>query len=327
VILRFFNTKNIIIQFTIIVLFLFSMLNREIALDPPQDFGPLYNLIYQALVGSPLLISIAFISLIILQGILLQLIVMVYNLVPRNNYIVLLVWFFLIFANPSLASVNPVLISTLIMSWSLFQLLSLTNLSNPLPSLFTVGFIFSFSSLVYGNLIWFGIYLIVSLLLLSIFNARALVVSLIGFITPYLYLFTYGFVMDKNIPFLNQFHFGFRDWGFFHNGFELWVSIAITLLIFVLSIIAISIVMLHLNSKLIQTRNNTNVILAWLVTSIILQFLSGAWWFVHPTLILIPLSLFLSIYLSEIKKTRYIDILVVLIILLDIIQLYYPKYA
>jgi len=303
------------------------MLNREITILEPQDFGPLYKVIYHTLVGNPILIHLTFTSLIILQGVILQLIVMKYNLVPRNNFIVLLVWFILLFSNTSLASVNPVLISTLILSWALFKLLTLTHVSNPIPSLFTVGFIFSFASLIYGNLIWFSIYLITTLLLLSIFNLRMLMVSLIAFATPYLYLYTYGFVMDEKFPFLSQFHFGFDKWMFFQNGFALWLTIAISILILGVAIISVSSVMLHLGSKLIQTRNNTNVLLAWLIASLILQLLSGGWWFVHPILIFVPLSLFIPMYLSDLKKPLYIDIIISFILVLEIIQLYYPKYA
>ena len=326
-ILRLFNGKFILVQVGFILAFFIIMLTRVVPLNEPQGFGPIYNVVYQALHGHPLAINISFAVLLIIEGLLLQLIVMYYSLIPRNNYIILLVWLILSFSNPALISINPVFIATIISTWALFRLLSIDELENTLPNLFTAGFLFSFASLVYGNLLWFIVFQIIGLLVLSLFRGRELMVSIIAFALPYIFLLAFGFVFDQEFIFWNQFHFNIGDWSFFQNGTQLLISILLTLLIIALSGFAIAQVMLQLSTKLIQTRKSTSLIFTMLLITIALQFFSGPWWFTHPILVFMPLSILLAIFLSEQKKTFYLDIIILSIIILELCQLYFIHYA
>ena len=321
-IIKLFNGKNLLFQLGLMLIFFISMANREIILQEPSGFGPLYNLIYNFLEGNSILIYISFISLILIEGILLQLIVSMYKLVSRNNYIVIFVWLLLIFSNSALASINPVIISTVLITWALFQLFAITENVNPLPNIFTVGFIISFASLIYGNLILYSFFLIIALLILSLFNARTLAVSFLSLSTPYIYYLTYLFVLDQSLDTTKLFLFSFEKWVFFQNGALLWISIGITAVLFIISIISIFNVLTHLNSKLIQTRTAVMVLVAWLIISIILMLVSGAWWFAHPILIFVPMAILISIFLDEQKKTIYYDVAIISLLALEILQLY-----
>ena len=314
-------------QFAVVLAFFALMLGRDITLYQPEGFGPIYHSIYQLLEGENLIIYIVYIVLIVFEGLLLQLIVSNYNLVPRDNYTILLIWLILTFSNPTLSSINPVLIAAIISTWALFRLLSIGDKENTLPNLYTAGFLFSFASLIYGNMLWFFGFLIISLLVLSVFKAHEFIVSIIAFATPYLFLFVYGFVFEQEYIFWTQFHFNIGNWSFFENGPQLWISIGTTLLIIAFSAFAVPKVMLQLFSKLIHVRKYTSVIFTMLLVSLAMQFLSGPWWFSHPILIFIPLSILISIFLSEQKNTLYYDIILLSIIALEIAQLYYLRYA
>ena len=326
-ILKLFNGKYFIIQIGVILAFLALMMNHNITLYESQSFGPLYGLIYGWLEGHTYAIIITYFALLIIEGLLLQLIVSYYSLVPRNNYIILLIWFLLSFSNPSLIAINPVIIATVFMSWGLFRLLSISELENTLPNLFTAGFLFSTASLIYGNMIWYIVFLIIGLMVLSLFRGRELMISLISFALPYVFLLTYGFVFNQEYIFWNLFHFNYGEWSFFSNGIQLWLSIITFIIIILLSIYSVSSVMLQLFSKLIQIRKSTSLIFVLLIINTLLQFLSGPWWFSHPTLIFIPLSILLSIFFTEQKKTFYLDLVLLSIIILEIFQLYYTNYA
>ncbi len=326
-ILRFFNDKQLAVQIGIIIAFLAAMLNQNIEMQAPQAFGPVYEAIYQLLSVHPTLIFISFILLIVVEGILLQLIVLHYNLVARNNLIVILFWLILVFSNPSLVNFNPVLIATVLSTWALFKLFAISERENSIPKLFSVGFIISFSSLIYGLVFYYLIFLIISLFILSLVNFRQILVSFISFSLPYIYLFSYGYLFDVNIEFLSKVNFSIDKISFFNSGPLFWISISLTLIITVFSIYGLLKLISGLFSKLIQFRNFTTVLIVLLFISFVLQFLSGPWWYVHPYLIFVPLSILVSIYLSEQKRTFYIDLILGLIIFLEIFQLYYLKYA
>ena len=326
-ILKFFNEKFIIVQFGIIGLLLLNLLSNSIILYEPQSFGPLYNLIYQGIKDNSMLISISFIALVITEGFLLQLIAMYYNLIPRNNFLIPFVWLILVNSNPAVISINPVIIAAVVATWALFRLMSTSDIENTLPSLFSAGFTLSIASLIYGNMIWYAGFLILSLLFLSLFRAREVIVSFISFSIPYLYLLSYGFVMDIDYTIWHNFHSSIGEWTFFSEGIQLWISLFIALIILILSLFGVLKIMFNLFSKLIQIRKFTSLLFAFLITNFILQFIAGPWWFAHPIIIFVPLTILLSIYLSEQKKTFYLDLILWLLIILEVVQSYYTNYA
>lgn len=326
-ILRFFNEKHIIVQVVIIVAFFAAMIFRSVDLQPPQSFGPLYESIYLLLLGHPVLIFISYASLIVLEGLLLQVIVLKYNLVTRNNLIVVFIWLILAFSNPALANINPVLFATVLITWAVYKLFAIPEEENTLAKLFSVGFIISFASLIYGSVFYYLIFLIVSLFILSLVNIREIMVSIISFFLPYLYILSYSFVMDKDMVILGKVNFSLENISFFSSGPLFWISISLTILIALLSLVSFLNLITNLFSKLIQFRNHTTVLFVLFFVGFILQFLSGPWWFVHPYLIFIPLAILISIYLSEQKRTRYLDLALFIILFLEIIQLYYLNHA
>jgi len=327
VILRLFNGKQFILQFAIILAFLALMINYDVALSAPKNSGPLYTLIYHWLERSVYTSRISFFALLISEALLLQLIVAQYRLVPRNNYIIIFIWFLLSFSNPSLLSINPVIIASVITSWGLFRLLSISELEHTLPNLFTAGFMFSSASLVYGNMIWYIVFRIIGLMVLSLFRGRELMVSLVSFALPYVFILSYGFVFNQEFAFGNPVMVNFESWSFFSKGIQLWLSIIIFIIIVLLSLYSVFNVMLHLSSKLIQIRKSTTLLFVLLIFNILLLFTSGTWWSSHPFLIFIPLSILLTLFLSEQKKSFYIDLILLSIIILEIVQLYYAHYA
>jgi len=327
VILRFFNDKYIIVQIGFIILFLVAMLFRNIDIQAPQAFGPVYELIYRLLLGHNVLIFILYVSLIVVEGALLQFLVLRYNLIARDNYIVFFFWLILVFSNHSLASLNPVLIATVFSTWSLIKLFAIGEADYTLPRLFSVGFIISFSSLIYGLIFYYLIFLIISLFVLSLVNIRQILVSLISFALPYLYLLVYAFVFDKQVAFLSKVDFNLDSLIFFSDGALFWSSIAITLLLALFSVFGLVKLISSLFSKLIQFRNLVTVLIVMLFGGLVLQFLSGPWWYVHPFVIFVPLAVLMSIFLSEQKRTIYYDLFLALVIILEVIQLYFIDHA
>jgi len=292
-------------------------------MPPPQAFGPIYEVIYHLLLGHKVLIFGSFVFLIILEGVILQWIVSQYNLIARDNFLVVFIWLILVFSNPVLTSLNPVLIAITLSSWALLKLFAIGDAENPLPKLFSVGFLISFSSLIYGSIFYYLVFLIISLFVLSLVNLRQIFVSLISFALPYLYLWAYGFMMNENIDFISKVNFSIDSMYFASSGNYFWTSIAITFIIAFLSIIGLVKLFSTLFSKLIQFRNNVTVLYVMFIMGIITQLLSGPWWYVHPFVIFVPLAILLSIFLSELKRTIYYDLTLIMIIALEFFQIYF----
>ena len=327
-ILKIFNDKYIIAQYSLILGLFILLLSQNIVLYEPHGFGPLYTLIFQTLKeSSPLILSFVFGSLVLIEGLLLQIMGMYYNLIPRNNFLIPFVWLLLMFSNPVLASISPTIFALVIASYAFFKLVSISDKSYTLASLFTSGFFFSIASLIYGYMIWYILFLIIALLVLSLFKARETLVSIISFAIPYLYLVSYDFVFDNKLNLWPSFQFGIGNWTYPSNAVQLSISISLFILILAIAFISTSKLTIQLNSKLIHIRKITSLLFILLILNVILQFISDFWWFSNPINLFLPLTFIISIYISEQKKNYYLEAAILIILILEIIQLYYSHYA
>jgi hypothetical protein len=303
------------------------MIIRPVALEKPASFGPVYQYIYALLSGKPWLIYTTYLLLIVTEALLLQLLVARFRLISFNNYLVVFLWQVLIFSIPQIASVNPVLIAGLITTWSLFKLFDLSSEENTLPNLFTVGFLLSLASLIYGLMIWYFIPLILALFILSLINWREIVVVIVSFFLPYLYLFVYGFVSGTSYDFFS----GTDSVALMPEFLSLlraqWAVFVTVLLLIMLVVFSLVDFFMNFLYKLIQIRNYVTVLTLLLVFSIILDFFSGYWWLAHAYLIFIPLVILFAMSLADRARSRLANILLYLIVVFEIVQVYYLHYA
>jgi hypothetical protein len=321
-VLKIFNNKRVVFQWGLMIIFFVLMIFRPVSLEKPVLFGPLYNYIYSLLQGETWLIYTTYILLIVAEALLPQLLVARFRLISFNNYLVIFLWLILVFSNPQIASVNPVLIAGVIITWGMFRLFSLSERENPLPNLFTVGFLLSLASLVYGPVIWYFIFLLISLVILSLINWREIAVVVISFMLPYLYLYAYGFVFQTTFDYneatssvnpLPELMTMLQDQ---------WIAVLVGFLVTLLALYSLLNFFMNFMYKLIQIRNYVTVLTLMLAFSSILIFFSGPWWFVHFYLIFIPLVILLAMSMADRAHSRFAEILLYLIVTFELVQVY-----
>ena len=310
-------------QFVWILAFFAAIIFHPVKIEAANANAPLYHLFFDLISGNTLLVHLVYALLILLEAFILQLIVVYHRLIERNNFIVVLVWFIYAFSNPATAGINPVLLSVPLVSWGLFLLLDISSKENVLPGLFSVGLIFSLASLIYLPLIWFSIFLILSLIVLSLINMREILVILIAYILPYVYVFAYLFVMDIQPDFLRIAGFGYDVEAIYEMVSQNPLGLVLNVFLLLVSIAGLIKLLPDVLYKLIQTRNFVTVLIIMLIISFLMIFVSGYWWHDHLYLVFIPLAILMAMFLAGRKRLLYYDIALLAIMLVEILQVYW----
>ncbi|MCK9611292.1 MAG: hypothetical protein PHR81_00785 [Bacteroidales bacterium] len=275
----------------------------------PTNVEPGYKLFY-LLHGLPLLYTIIAFLILLSESILINNLFSENNVLLKNSYLTAFLYILFMSSTPAALTLHPVLIINGLIILILHMLFGLKSKNSGIKEIFIAGMLIGISSLFFikscGLLLFVWIYLII----FQIYSWREWVVSILGFITVYLYLFTYYFLTEQ----INDVVLEYKIWFENHNlllslpklsVYQYVTSIALT----IFSLLAIFKIIFSAGQKLIYPRKMTYSIL-WLY---ILTFISS--FFIAETIVfdfsyvLMPLSIITSYKYQNTKKVLFGEIL------------------
>ncbi|MBE9468393.1 MAG: hypothetical protein IMY72_08765 [Bacteroidetes bacterium] len=213
-----------------------------------------------------------------------------------------------------LQTLHPILIGNLFFILAFDKALTSNKQCNIFSSYFISGFLLSIGSLFYFNLIFFLPIIWISKIILRGFNLREWLVSIIGLITPYFFLFFYYFYFDK-IDLLIQI---LSENIFFKNSIPTFnISYLILFSFFCILIIISSFYLLStVNTKKIITRKYFKILFWLFVLSSTLFILVPSVSIESIIILAIPLSLLIANYFASIRSKWWGESLFTILILL-----------
>jgi hypothetical protein len=190
---------------------------------------------------------------------------------------------------------------------------------------FDAGILISIGSLFYANLIWFGILVIIGIALIRTGDLIEIVISILGFVTPYLVAFGIYYVIGKDLNALlalvGNNLFG-RSEGY------LFPRLTLVALVFTGIVVFVSIIYLVrlMNTKKIKSRKAFSMLIWAFLISLVAYFALSSVSVEIVWLTAIPTSYFLAYYFVLNKKKLVTEILFnVFLILVLLIQIWYLK--
>lgn len=152
-------------------------------------------------------------------------------------------------------NISPALISNFFIIWLFALALKLPNVENKTAQCFTIGFVTGFTLLFYPPLMFLTVVMLISILSLTTFQIRNILLYLLGLVLPFYFGFAYFYLTD-NLQEILKFvpHFGWEIPSF-EKGNHLIVVYSLMLLL----IIAGSI-MLRFNNMLISARKGWSML-------------------------------------------------------------------
>ena len=248
-----------------------------------------------------------------------------YDLVNINNTTGLVLFVLFASAIPLFTTVNTYVLLNLILILFIQGVLKLSLIENPVSVVFNSSFYLGLASLFLSPLIFLIIIIWIALIMNMHTDIRNFIISIIGLLLPYLFLFTWFFLNDSLIENWNQiiaqlsnFHLNIQYWKL--NVFD------ILMLLFPLMLIIFSVlkVISKLGEKSNYTRRNTLVILYFLglLIIIIILFSGGP---LALLLLAVPATIIVSITLNTVERFKRLNIFFIIFIFI-IILYHYTNY-
>ena len=313
--IRLLNNNLLVSPF---VLFIFTFLLRVKGLINPVGYtpngneGPIFNVIFN-LVNNPYLESIFVSALIFVQAYLVNRLVLNHNLMRPPNY--LSAYFFIILASLSthFLAFHPVILTNVFIILGLGELFKIYKMHKSAIHIYNAGFLFAVASLIYLPITIFYVACSLIILVLRSYNIIERLQLLLGFITP-IYLICIWYFLKGN---LQQYLDNYVNISFQFPSFSNIESTALYVLVGFLVLIFLSVLNYRnfIVKKGIEIQKKIDS-LYWfsLFTAFALLF-SNSHSINHLMLLVIPLSIFISMFVLSFKQSIIAELFSLLILL------------
>ncbi len=293
--LRLFRNNS---PFTVIILFIFAILVKiQVLLHataPEQVAGHfMYNYILRAFSvlfrHGAFAYTILAIFVLFIQSLYLKSIATRHKLFPRYTYIPAFVYLLLTSVYPQFSTFNE----TLILNWLLLGAVDImfgfTQTTQPRKLIFNASLLLSMAALFQFTLLAFFLLLLVGMVMFRSFNIGEWSVALMGYITPFYFLASVLFLVDKFYLFSHWPHIGFSLSSHVTSVFYLIVTLAGILILLASGIYAMQ---KNVAMSNIYIRRDWIAISFYLIISIVVAFLTdrsikSAWLITMPALSII----------------------------------------
>jgi hypothetical protein len=287
----------------------------------PAPVGPVpcYSLIYNLLSGTPILATVAGFFLTLVSAFLLNRLLTNNEVVAKNSSLSALILIALMSYFPFLLTLHQLSIASLILLMILERLFRSYNRSESLELTYIAGFLTGIASLFYLPFLLFFLFLWISMIIFRNNDWHEWIGSLIGLVTPFIFLSVYYFWFDKWMTkaheYMAFFMISINPAPFHEPSF-----LVLSLIVFILLIFGLLTSLARLSEKTIEIRKKT-ILLIWLIPIMIISvpFAAGVLKY-HLFISFITLSGLLSTYLLKIKKTFWQELIFVGIIVLLLIN-------
>jgi hypothetical protein len=291
--------------------------SRSYPMPMPELITPAYGFIWNVLNFSPVWFTIIAMILVFCEAVLLNNLLSDSGLTPKNSYFTAFVYIVLMSCSTNYLTLHPVLLVNILIIFLLRMIFIANQKDDSLKEIFSAGiltalcslFIFKSAGLLMA--IWFF------LMLLRVYNWRLWTVNLFGFLTVYLYVFSWYLFTDQLIIKLRLYKTVLQSvhlvsWSLHLSVYE---YILMFLILFILFISVVNF-LFNVNEKLISLRR-ISMVLLWLL---IISIISVSIYITNPVFdfayLLLPVSILATLYYSNIKKSFFGEVLILLLIIM-----------
>lgn len=251
-------------------------------------YGIIVRLLEPVTTNAPVLFSFLAFLLIFTQATLINRISNSLKLFPRNNYLVGMAYLLVSSLMKDWMYFSAPLLINSLMIWIWYSMIRLYNNSNPKTSIYNVAVLVGFLPLIYTPSLAFVFLLLLSLIITRPPRITEWMVSFLGLLTPYYFLFVFLYLTDQW-----DYNKIFRSLSFHFPKFpsSYWVTGGIVLLVLPF-FPGWYYVQTNLNKTLIQVRKAWGLLLSFLIVSLLIILVNPGDTYQLWVLALIPLTTF-----------------------------------
>lgn len=315
--IRFFKS-SFPAQYIVIILVGLLMWGRSfftpVPMPAPNGFVPFYEGLYSLVAGLPILSTILGFLLTVLSVLLLNRLLTQHDILQKNSSLAGFIFMMLLSFHPLLQTIQPGNISIFFLLIILNQMILSYGKEDPYDLVFSAGFFSAVGSFFYFPVIFFYGFILFSFMFIRAANWREWMASLLGVLTPLIFLAVYYFWFDALV--FNWEHY----WSalsmkisFNWNDHPLFIVLVVIIILF--SIHAFFSGYRKNRERNIEIRRKA-LLQNWIMFFTVLSFpFAGESYIYLVQIIFIPFSGLISIYLLNAKKHNWQEIFIFLFIL------------
>lgn len=286
---------------------------------------PVYGYLNSFFIYSPAISALIGLLLLLAQSLLVNYIIEKHEVLGNNSFLPGFVYALLMSSDPGLLHAHPALFSNLFLLLALNTLLQSYRMEKAYACIFDAGLYIALASLFYMPAALFLLIVWAALIILRPFIWREWVISILGFLVPWILLLFYFYwhglslqVPDPLLPLTWIKLLTFNPASFFQTPGE----IAIAVVLFLTSILSFGRFLSDLNSGTVRTRSNLLVILNFFIISLIAGLFSAESQLNTISFIAIPAAVYFSGYFLFARKKALPEALLLLLIISIFINQY-----
>lgn len=313
------------IAITFVVVWIGTFLNQPANPLSGDTTGPmpLYGILIKFIGNNHFLRVIFSFSLVAIMAFILTNFNTTNFFINERTYLPALIYILIGGILPQCQLMNPVLPASLFLMLAIIRLMDGYRITGIAYCFFDAGFLISTGSLFYANLIWFGLLLIIGIILLRTGSLGEIGISILGLITPYLITFGMYYVLGEDLVSLLSLVISNlleRSEAYVISRLEI-ITLIFTGIMVVISLIYLFMLM---NTKKIKSRK-TFFLLIWTflislgICIVLPSATTGMIW-----LISIPSSYFMTHFFVFVKKKLipeiFFSVFVILVLMIQILM-------
>jgi len=284
-----------------------------------QDYSLLYGYINEFSVRFPFLsVAIGFVFLLA-QAFIFNLIITGNNLTDRTTYLPVLIYLVFMSSSFGLLGLHPIAITNFFMLIIIHKIFDLTTSENLSIELFNIGFLISIASFFYLPAFWFIALLLLSLFTFYIFNLRAILASLIGFMTPYLFAALYFFWFDTLGEMYENFINVFQSIDFSVLQITGFGTAAIIISAIITIFVILNIYITSIQSNTVRIQKRFKILLLFFIVAAVTVLFSGDYAQIHYGLAMLPLAAMFAVFFQNKKWAFWKEFIFIVILVLIIV--------
>lgn len=326
--LKFFKHSYIAQLIVIVLLFValwipvFISHVSEVAVGTPAT--PLYNLIAGIFGSSSLAMTIFTFFVCGTSVFFFNSMLTVNQLVTRNSSIGALVFILCMSCVPIQDEFYPFMLASPFIMMAMQTIYLIYQVEKPEAYLMNAGFFVALASMMYFPSIILIIWVLLSILIMDIRGVRLSIIPILGFTLPY-FILVICFYFNSSLPEnFDNYSLAFNELGFEKLGIGK-LEMTVLIIVFVLAALAIMRIRSGNADNSVSTRKKINVTILLFIFSFLMLFMQKP--VMCNGLIFMVLAVFISMALCYVKKSKLVDIIIVLVMLAVIANQYLPLFG
>ena len=294
----------------------------EVAVGSPTT--PLYNF-FANIFGSSSLAMTIFTFVVFGSSVLFfNSMLSVNQLVTRNSSIGAFVYVLCLCCVPIQDEFYPFLLSSTFIMMAMQTVYLIYQVEKPEPYLMNAGFFIALASMFYFPAIILIFWVLLALVIMDIRGFKLFVIPILGFLTPYFFLFVFFYFNRTLIENIDNYSLAFNELGFEKLGMT---TLQLIALILVFVFVGLSLLMIKSENadNSVATQKKETVTIWLFAFGFLMLFMQKP--VVCNGLIFIVLAVLVSMALSYVKKSKLIDIVLIVLMFAIIANQYLPLFG